>query len=194
MTSVNCRFGFVAIMLIALVFSLGPSTGQAQPADQTASGSLGIDAGPASGQPAATREISYRFLGQTLFVPLYSHIYHGDRDTPFLLSATLTVRNTDPRHSILLEAVDYYDSDGKLLRTFLPESRRLLPLAATHFMIPESDAAGGSGASFQVRWGASAPAHPPLVESVMIGTRGQQGISFTSRATVLRETVPVISR
>ena len=57
--------------------------------------------------------------GQTVYVPVYSHIYSGDTERPFLLTAIVSIRNTDPRVSIVLTAVDYYDSEGKLVRKYL---------------------------------------------------------------------------
>ncbi len=36
--------------------------------------------------------------GQSVYVPIYSHIYHGDCDKPFDLTATLSIHNTDPKH------------------------------------------------------------------------------------------------
>lgn len=126
-----------------------------------------------------------RTMGQTVYVPVYSHIYFGDRPTPFLLTATVLIRNTDPRHSILVWEADYHDSDGKLLQRYLTEPTRLLPLASLRFIVPESDTAGGAGASVLVTWKSSVPVNPPIIESVMIGTRNQQGVSFTSRGQVL---------
>ncbi|MGQ9655906.1 MAG: DUF3124 domain-containing protein, partial [Thermodesulfobacteriota bacterium] len=38
--------------------------------------------------------------GQTLYVPVYSHVFAGDRESPFYLAATLSVRNTDLRNPI----------------------------------------------------------------------------------------------
>jgi hypothetical protein len=37
--------------------------------------------------------------GQTVYVPIYSHIYSGIKARPFDLAATLSIRNTDPTHS-----------------------------------------------------------------------------------------------
>ena len=45
--------------------------------------------------------------GQTVYVPIYSHIYIGDRERPFLLAATLSIRNTDPDHQITVLSVNY---------------------------------------------------------------------------------------
>ena len=48
--------------------------------------------------------------GQTIYVPAYSHIYSGNRETPFLLTATVSIRNTDPKHQITITLVDYYET------------------------------------------------------------------------------------
>lgn len=125
--------------------------------------------------------------GQLLYVPVYSHIYTGDKERPFNLAVTVSIRNTDPRHSLKLSAVDYYDTKGALVRHYLDSPQTLGPLASERFVIAEKDTEGGSGANFLVRWQSDAPINPPVVESVMIGAQSGQGISFTSRARVLAE-------
>lgn len=141
---------------------------------------------PISGPAMAGPETPVR--GQTLYVAAYSHIYAGDRDHPFYLTVTLSIRNISPSADITLHEVAYHDSSGKPVRRYLEEPLVLGPLSSTRMIIRESDTSGGSGASFRVRWTALKPVLPPLVESVMIGTKTQQGISFTSRAVVIEET------
>ncbi len=126
--------------------------------------------------------------GQTVYVPIYSHIYSGDREhIPFLLAATLSIRNTDPDQSITVTVIDYYDSDGKLLKKYLQKHLTLNPMASTRIIIKESDKSGGSGANFIVKWESKNRVTEPVIESIMIGTQIQQGISFTSRGQVIRE-------
>jgi Protein of unknown function (DUF3124) len=125
--------------------------------------------------------------GQTVYVPVYSHIYSGDREHPFYLAATLSVRNTDPKHAIAILSVDYYDSKGKLLRPYLENPIILKPLATTRYIIKESDKSGGSGANFIVKWKSDVKINAPIIESIMIGTKTQQGISFISRGRVIQE-------
>ena len=136
---------------------------------------------------AADMDKTVRSRGQTLYVPVYSHIYSGDREQPFYLAVTLSIRNTDTVKPLTIESVDYYDSAGKLLRRYLDRPVPLGPLASTRYVIGERDKAGGSGANFIVTWSADTPITAPVVESVMIGTQTQQGISFTSRAQVIFE-------
>ena len=125
--------------------------------------------------------------GQTVYVPVYSHIYSGDREHPFYLAATLSVRNTDPKHAITVLSVDYYDSKGKLLRPYLENPINLKPLATTRYIIKESDKSGGSGANFIVKWKSDIKINAPIIESIMIGTKTQQGISFISRGRAIQE-------
>ena len=124
--------------------------------------------------------------GQTVYVPVYSHIYSGDREHPFYLTVTLSIRNTDPKHAITLHAVDYYDSKGKLLKSYLQNPITLDALASTRYVIKESDKAGGSGANFIVTWKSQVKVNAPVIESIMIGTKTQQGISFISRGRVIQ--------
>ena len=123
--------------------------------------------------------------GQTLYVPVYSHIYSGDRERPVYLATTCSIRNTDPSRAIRLLQVDYINGEGKLIRRYLEAPVELGPMASTRFIIGESDKAGGSGANFIVRWEAAAPVSPPIAEGIMISTASQLGISFTSRARVI---------
>lgn len=125
------------------------------------------------------------FKGQTIYVPVYSHIYSGDREQPFYLATTLSVRNTDRTHALTLTAVDYYDSEGKFLKHYLQTSLSLNAMATKRYVVPESDKRGGSGAKFIVQWQSDQPVSEPLIEAVMISTKTQQGISFTSRGRVL---------
>lgn len=125
--------------------------------------------------------------GQTVYVPAYSHIYSGNREHPFYLAVTLSIRNTDATHSITISTADYFDSKGKLLLKHIKQPITLEAMASTRFVVPESHKAGGSGAYFIVEWESGTNVTPPVVESIMIGTQTQQGISFTSRGQVTEE-------
>jgi len=146
-----------AVMILALIFCLL--------------------AGQASGAELLT--------GQAVYVPCYSQIYHGIRTRPIDLTITLSVRNIDPKRSVTLTKVDFYDTSGKLVRRYLDKPERLEPLMTREFIVGQTDTAGGSGANFMVYWSADPPANPLFVEAVMIGTTGQQGISFSSHGIAL---------
>lgn len=124
--------------------------------------------------------------GQTVYVPVYSHIYTWRQDLTMDLTATLSVRNTDLTHSIIIASVNYYDSDGKLIRNYLEQPIELGSLAATNFVVDREDTSGGAGASFIVEWVAQQQVSIPVIESVMINTSGNQGISFISPGRVIK--------
>lgn len=116
--------------------------------------------------------------GQTIYVPAYSHIYIGNKEQPSLLTITVSIRNVDPKYSIKVKTVDYYETQGKLLKNFLGTPIILKPLESMRYVVPQKDKAGGSGANFIVEWKSDNFVNAPIVETVMIGS---QGISFISR-------------
>ena len=126
-------------------------------------------------------------VGQTVYVPIYSHIYSGIKARPFDLAAILSIRNTNLRSLIRLISVKYYDSEGKLVKDYLAAPMNIDALASTRYIIAEDDKAGGSGAKFIVIWKSEQPVNPPIIEAVMIGTHSGQGISFVSRGQVIAE-------
>jgi hypothetical protein len=63
-------------------------------------------------------------------------------------------------------------------------------LATTEFLVERDDASGGSGANFLVEWVAQDEVTEPIIEAVMIDTKGQQGISFARSGRPVREIIP----
>lgn len=124
--------------------------------------------------------------GQMVYIPAYSHIYHGNKETPLLLSVTLSIRNIDPNNSLTVTAVNYHETEGPMVKQYIKEALILGPLGSERFVVPQKDNTGGSGANFIVRWRSEKPINPPIIESVMIGTQSQLGISFTSRGQVIQ--------
>jgi hypothetical protein len=124
--------------------------------------------------------------GQMVYIPAYSHIYHGNKETPLLLSVTLSIRNIDPNNSLTVTAVNYHETQGPLVKQFIKEGLILGPLGSERFVVPQKDNTGGSGANFIVEWHSEKPINPPIIESVMIGTQSQLGISFTSRGQAIQ--------
>ena len=138
--------------------------------------------------PALAADKPVRSKGQTLYVPAYSYVVHGDRKQPFLLTATLSIRNADPSHPITVLSVEYRDSKGSMVRQFIVEPPKPVPpFASAEFIVGESDKRGGLGASFVVRWKAETAVVAPVVETVLIGTAASQGISFVGEARVIED-------
>ncbi|MRR06663.1 MAG: DUF3124 domain-containing protein [Deltaproteobacteria bacterium] len=127
--------------------------------------------GLCQGAPAKSR---------TVYVPVYSMVYTGDRAIPVNLASTLSIRNTDPRKSIRIFSADYYSSAGQLVRRMLPKALVLGPLSSTNIFIKEKDTSGGFGTSFLVSWGGDANVSTPIIQCLNIGAYSGLGISFVT--------------
>jgi len=125
-------------------------------------------------------------MGQTIYVPIYSHIYYENQKEVLYLSATLSIRNTDLSNPIIVTSVRYYDTEGKLIRHYLERPVELGSLASTDFVVERTDTTGGLGANFIVEWIAKKKVSEPVVEAVMISAASNQGISFVSPGRVLK--------
>ncbi|WP_210411467.1 DUF3124 domain-containing protein [Oceanispirochaeta crateris] len=115
------------------------------------------------------------------YLPVYSHIYYVQDNSPFYLTATISIRNTSTEDPFYLFSADYYNTDGEIVKKYLANPIYVNPLETIEFVISESDTHGGSGANFIFDWAVENPGQVPLFEAVMISTRGQQGLSFSTR-------------
>lgn len=129
--------------------------------------------------------------GQTVYAPVYSHILHGNqgrRGKPesWLLSAMLSVRNTDLRGAMMLRSVRYVDSNGKMLREFIAQPQMVGPMATVEFFVDQQDSSGGSGANFVVVWQAEHTINAPIIETVHSYFMGNHSTAFISPSRVIR--------
>lgn len=115
---------------------------------------------------------------RAVYVPIYSHVYY-DRGRPYLLEATLSIRNTDIQRPVYIPSVRYYSTKGKLVKEHVDRLIRLDPLETIEFLVETQDTTGGSGANFIVEWLAKEQIDEPLIEAVMVGSSGTHGISFS---------------
>lgn len=123
---------------------------------------------------------------QTVYVPIYSNVYFGDRLQPFDLTATLTIRNTDPAQVITVLSVKYYNSQGKMVRNYTDQPIELDPWNSNQFFVKETDITGGPGAFFIVKWKAKTQVNMPIIEAVMIGAAANQGVSFICPGQIIK--------
>jgi hypothetical protein len=126
-----------------------------------------------------------KLRGQVLYMPVYSNIPHLKKQD-YDLSAFLAIHNTDLTHRIKITKVDYFNTDGKLIKNFISSDYQIDPLATKIFPISKEDQSG-AGANFLVEWISDQPANEPLIESVMKDLSGNKGISFLSQGRIIRE-------
>lgn len=128
-----------------------------------------------------------RSNGQSLYLPVYSSVWHGETDSRGVqarapVSVLVSIRNTDPARTIRVTAATYFDTDGKRIREFVTAPHSIGPMGTLELFVPRSDERGGSGANFVITWRADAPTNPPLVEGLHINMPVGRSIAFITSA------------
>jgi len=124
-------------------------------------------------------------LGESVYVPVYSNVYAGPKANPIQLATMLSIHNTDPKHAITILKVDYYDTNGKFVESYVKKPLTLQSFNHIYFYLKEYDTRGGPGANFLVKWRAEKKVNQPIIEALMLGSRS--GISFTSLGQIITE-------
>jgi len=130
---------------------------------------------------------------ETIYIPLYSHIYHEDSTRATLLAGTVSIRNTDFKNGIVIKSIDYYNTDGKLLKQLCPKPLVLGPMASAEIVVPRTNTEGGSGANFILQWMSAESVSEPIAEAVMISSSSAQSVSFVSRGQVISRNGAVVT-
>ncbi|MEN6622685.1 MAG: DUF3124 domain-containing protein [Smithella sp.] len=126
-----------------------------------------------------------KLRGQVLYLPVYSNIPDQSKQQ-FDLSAFLAIHNTDLKNKIKITKIDFFNTEGKLIKSFISSDKEINPLATLIITIPQSDQSG-TGANFLVEWIADKPVNEPLIESIMKDLSGNKGLAFLSTGRVIRE-------
>ncbi|MEM1217191.1 MAG: DUF3124 domain-containing protein [Bacteroidota bacterium] len=113
-----------------------------------------------------------------IYVPIYSDIYIDQQNQNTLLAATLSIRNSSYDDSLFVSKIDYFSTDGSLVRSYLDRTISLPPMGTVNYVIERDDDTGGPGANFMVEISAKNPAVRPIVQAVMIGQNGNKAFSF----------------
>ena len=121
---------------------------------------------------------------QQYYVAVYSSIYGHTGKNEFFLSATLSIRNIGFTDSLFISKIDYYDSEGKLLKNYLSSAVLLKPMASMEVVVTSSEEKGGAGANFVVECLANNLVNEPLIQTVM--TTGDLRIGFTADAVRIK--------
>jgi len=113
-----------------------------------------------------------------VYVPAHSSLITGGSRLDF--SVSLSIHNVSEKGTLVIERIDYFNVAGQPIEKYLPRSIALKPYGAIEIVIPQEDIRGGLGANFVVDWSSPEKIDEPIIEAVMIGTRGTQGYSFIS--------------
>lgn len=130
--------------------------------------------------------------GQTLYLPIYSHMLYGNigksgKASNAMLSALVSIRNTDGKRPLRIQSARYYDTHGKMLSERVPSPVTIQPFGTLEIFVDLNDAAGGSGANFIIKWDADQQINPPLVESLHANMDGGKAVIFMTQAVPVSE-------
>ena len=120
-------------------------------------------------------------IHQDVYVPAYSNLYYESDVRKTYFTVILSLLNITFTDSIYFNRIEYYDSEGKLLREFIDQVLVLRPMESIEYIIESNNKQGGPGANFVVSYsGRSNLKNPPFIESVMLGDIDGYGFSFSS--------------
>ena len=125
--------------------------------------------------------------GELVYVSTYSNVFVGNMNEKLQLSALLSIRNTDPKYAITITQVDYFDSDGRKIKSYNFRPMRLSPLATKFYYVEPKDTSGGAGANFIVRWEADQSVNQPIIEAVMSNLFNRQGVAFRCPGKIITD-------
>jgi hypothetical protein len=128
-------------------------------------------------------------FGQLLYVPVYSEIYSIGHHRTERLSSTLSIRNVNPDEQFYITRLEYYDTEGNILKEIKASELpiKVNSLETRNHVIALYDDRGGVGANFILEWRSSKPIVAPMVETIMISTESNWGLSFTATSKTLKE-------
>lgn len=116
------------------------------------------------------------------YLSVYSQIYSYSQHKMYNLTAMISLRNTSAKDSIYLSKINYYDTHGALIKSYIDDPIYLTPMETIDIVINEVDISGGTGGNFIFDWNTPKACPEPIFEGVMTSTSGQQGLSFLTQA------------
>lgn len=114
-----------------------------------------------------------------VYVPVYSDIYQRTRNERTLLTSTLSIHNTSETDTLYISRLDYYNTEGKLVRRYIDSPIFLNTFETIEYVVDQDDETGGSGANFIIEWYGSEKLNP-IFQAVMVGGLGNKSFSFTT--------------
>ena len=129
-------------------------------------------------------KIDSTFDKKKLYVPVYSHVYISENKY-VRLSITLSIRNSDSTKDLYIESIDYYNTEGKLVKQYLSQPHILKPMATIDYVVNLEDMTGGNGAKFLVNTASKNKTYNPVIQAIMINTLGNSNLCFLTQGQII---------
>lgn len=133
----------------------------------------------------ASKLVSDSLESGSTYLSVYSQIYSGSQERLVDLTATISMRNPNAKDTLFIESIDYYNTKGDRIRSYLSYPVFILPMETVEIIIQHNDNEGGTGANIIFDWEKAATVADPVFEAVMISTYGQIGLSFVTQGIPL---------
>ena len=173
----HIRMGCYYLAILACLLMMRPPAAQAQTApgiEQTFSGSL-------TAMPSEILGVSGAF-----YVPVYSSVSISQGKVRADFSVTLSIHNASETRPLVLRRIAYFDTNGKMVESYLKAPIALKPFSPVEAFVPTTDVRGGTGANFVVDWAATGEIAEPVVEALMFGGLGSGHYAFISQGRPLK--------
>ncbi len=129
--------------------------------------------------------IDTNYKKSEFYVPVYSHIFYA-QDRYLKLAITLSIRNTDLEKDLYVESIDYYNTEGKLVKQFIKQAHILEPMASVDYVVNLDDMSGGSGANFLINVASKNDITQPIVQAIMINNSGNSDLCFITQGVIIK--------
>ena len=121
-------------------------------------------------------------IHEDVYVSAYSDLYYENQSVKTYFTVILSLRNISFTDTIYFNNIDYYSSEGKLLRKYIDNVLMLRPMESMEYIVQESEREGGTGANFIVSYAAKSNLkNHPHIETIMMGNLDNYRFAFTSR-------------
>lgn len=122
------------------------------------------------------------------YVPAYSQVHsmNSEEESAYVnLSITLSVRNTDMEHGLIIKSVKYFNNAGELVKDYISEPIEISAMGSESYFVPAKDRSGGIGANFLIEWTSEQDVNTPYIEALMFGGYGNYGYSWSSMGQIV---------
>jgi Protein of unknown function (DUF3124) len=173
----HIRMGCYCLAILACLPMMRTPAAQAQTApgiEQAFSGSL-------TAMPSENLDVPGAF-----YVPVYSSVSISQGKVRADFSVTLSIHNASEMRPLVLRRIAYFDTNGKMVESYLKAPVALKPFSTIEVFVPTTDVRGGTGANFVVDWSATGEIAEPVVEALMFGGLGSGHYAFISQGRPLK--------
>lgn len=116
------------------------------------------------------------------YLSVYSQVYTFTENQKNSVTATVSMRNVSESDTIFVLRADFFNTEGKKLRSYFDFPIAIVPMETIEIVIPQEDNEGGTGSNFIFEWKTPKNSPEPLFEGVMCSMQGTQGFSFSTQA------------